>query len=83
MQKIVKTKIIGFEIIYNDIERTFELSYVFEGEDLPKKSCYSIYVPFDGRVCQVFWEDGFGDLDPVGIEFESCDVCSECEEKRE
>jgi len=54
MRKIVKEKIIGFEIIYGDMERKFDLQYVFEGDDLPENSCYSVYVPFYGKACQVF-----------------------------
>ena len=83
MQKIVRMKIIGFEIYYCDTLRDFELRYVYEGEEPPENYCGSFYIPFNGTAFRVFWENEFGDLDPFGAEFESCGCCEECVEEWE
>jgi len=70
MQKIYKERIIGFEIAYNEMERAFELSYVYEGNILPETTSHSFCVMYDGNASHVFWEDDFGDLESIGVEFE-------------
>ena len=81
MQKIYKEKIIGFEIVYNDIEHDFELQYVYEGADPQGDYCGSFYIPFNGIAFRVFWESEYGDLDPFGAEFVSCGGCEYCNEE--
>jgi hypothetical protein len=83
MQKIAKSKIIGFEIIYSDMEGDFVLEKIFEGEELPEESCTSFYVPFKGQAYEVSWEYECGKMDPLGVEFELCGKCPKCVEERQ
>ena len=80
MQKIAKSKIVGFEIAYSDMEGDFVLNKIFEDEELPEKSCTSIYVPFKGVAHEVSWEYECGKMDPLGVEFELCGKCQKCME---
>jgi hypothetical protein len=68
MRKIAKFKIIGFEISYNDA-KGFELSSVLEGEELPERSCMTVYVPYNGQAREVFCKYDCDRLDLIGIEF--------------
>ena len=83
MQKITKSKIVGFEIVYSDEEGDFVLNKYFEGEELPEKSCTSMYVPFKGNAHEVSWEYECGTMDPLGVEFTICGKCPKCKENRQ
>ena len=82
MRKITASKIIGFEITYNDM-KGFQLSTVLEGMDLPERSCTTIYVPYEGYAKEINWEYDCGGWDLIGIEFDPCGKCGECKEHNE
>jgi hypothetical protein len=69
MATIVRDKIIGFEIVYNDEERRFDLHSVLENDDPPKNSRVSVYVPVNMPAYEVYWQT-FNDLIDLGTEFD-------------
>jgi len=81
MRKITASKIIGFKISYNDTEG-FVLSAVLEDQELPERSCTTIFVPYDGNAREINWEYDCGSLEYIGVEAEPCGKCRECEEEK-
>jgi hypothetical protein len=70
MAKIVREKIIGFEIVYNDEEKRFDLHSIMEPDVPPKSTRASIYVPIDVPAYEVYWLM-INDMMHVGTELDA------------
>jgi len=83
MKKFTSYQIIGFEISYDDLNG-FKLRNVLENEidELPERSCTTIFVPYDGNAKEMFLEYDGGSSHELGIEIELCGKCWQCDEEK-